>query len=71
MATILLVEDNSHIMKINAKALAMREYEVLCAETLEEAKRKLQSNPVDLIVLDIVLPDGSGLDFCKQLKTEV
>ena len=38
MSTILLVEDNPHIMKINAEVLALHGYEVLRAETAAEAR---------------------------------
>lgn len=68
MSRILLVEDNPHIMKINAEVLSLWGYEVLKAETVAEARRQLQWNSVDLVVLDIMLPDGNGVDFCRELK---
>ena len=68
MNTILLVEDNPHIMRINAEVLSLRGYEVLRAATAAEARRQLQWHPVDLIVLDIMLPDANGLDLCRELK---
>lgn len=70
MATVLLIEDNPHIMKINTAALHLRDYEVLCAGTIEEGRRLLGTNPVDVIVLDIMLPDGSGLDWCSELRQQ-
>ncbi len=68
MATILLVEDNTHIMKINATALRMRGYQILCAETIKQGKEMLEFHDVDLVVLDVMLPDGSGLDFCGEIQ---
>ena len=68
MSTILLVEDNPHILHINAEVLGLRGYEVLQAASAAEARRQLQWHPVDLIVLDIMLPDASGLDLCRELK---
>lgn len=70
MSTILLVEDNPHIMKINARLLALRGYQVLQAETAAQAREQLRWHPVDLIVLDILLPDGSGLELCRELKAQ-
>ena len=70
MSTILLVEDNPHIMKINAQLLTLRGYQVLQAETAAQAREQLRWHPVDLIVLDIVLPDGSGLELCRELKAQ-
>lgn len=69
MSTILLVEDNPHIMKINAQFLALQGYEVLRACTAAECREKLDWHPVDLVVLDIMLPDGSGLELCRELKS--
>lgn len=68
MSTILLVEDNPHIMKINAEALTMYGYEVLRATTAGECREAMGWHPVDLVVLDIMLPDGNGVELCRELK---
>ena len=68
MSTILLVEDNPHIMKINAEVLSLHGYEVLRAGTAAEAREQLRWHPANLIVLDIMLPDGNGIDLCRELK---
>ena len=68
MSTILLVEDNPHIMKINAEALTMYGYEVLRAATASECREAMGWHPVDLVVLDIMLPDGNGVELCRELK---
>ena len=70
MSTILLVEDNPHIMKINAEALAMYGYEILQAPTAQECRRALHWHPEDLVVLDIMLPDGDGVELCRELKQQ-
>ena len=71
MSTILLVEDNPHIIKINSELLKLRGYDVLQAETIAKAKDQLRWHNVDFIVLDIILPDGSGLDLCRELKAHL
>ncbi|WP_249030077.1 response regulator transcription factor [Tannockella kyphosi] len=68
MAKILLVEDNLDIMNFNTSLLTMKGYEVLCATTLKKCGELLSFHQVDLIVLDIMLPDGNGLDYCKVIK---
>lgn len=68
MSTILLVEDNPHIMKINAEALSMYGYEILQTATAGECREAMRWHPVDLVVLDIMLPDGNGVELCRELK---
>ena len=68
MSTILLVEDNPHIMKINGEMLAMCGYEILKAYSAAECREALRWHPVDLVVLDIMLPDGNGVELCRELK---
>mgnify|MGYP000009176777 FL=1 len=68
MSTILLVEDNPHIMKINHTSLMMEGYDILEATTIAECRAALKAHDVDLIVLDIMLPDGNGVELCSELK---
>ena len=65
---ILLVEDNEKIMQGNERMLRRRGYGVVMALTLAEARKALEAQMPDLIVLDIMLPDGSGLDFMAELR---
>ena len=67
---ILLVEDNPHIMEINREALIMEDYRVLQARDGRACMEILKRNDVDLIVLDIMLPDADGLALCKKIKAE-
>jgi DNA-binding response OmpR family regulator len=65
---VLLVEDNEKILRGNKRMLEWEGYEVGEAMTLREARAQLEKNCPDVIVLDIMLPDGSGLDFMRQLR---
>ncbi len=62
---ILIVEDDQSINKGIGIALGEEKYVIGHAYTLAEAKAY---EPVDLIILDVNLPDGSGLDFLKELR---
>ena len=66
--TILLVEDNPHIMEINREALMMEDYDVLEATDGKTCMEALDARDPDLIVLDIMLPDSDGLTLCRQIK---
>lgn len=66
MMTILIVEDDRPLN--DGIALSLNEAKSLQAYNLKEA-RTLLNDAVDLIILDINLPDGSGLDFCREIRT--
>ncbi len=68
--TILLVEDNPHIMEINREALLMEDYNVLEAANGRACLEQLATHAVDLIVLDIMLPDSDGLALCGRIKEQ-
>jgi len=67
--TLLLVEDNAHIMDINREILIEKGYNIIEAETLSECREILKKGSPNLILLDILLPDGDGLDFCQELRS--
>jgi Response regulators consisting of a CheY-like receiver domain and a winged-helix DNA-binding domain len=65
---VLLVEDNTKIMNANKRMLELNGYTVRTAANIAEAARCISQEAPGLIVLDIMLPDGSGLDFCRELR---
>lgn len=62
---IMIVEDDRALN--NGLALSLNTYDITQAFCLEEA-RKLFDGSVNLIVLDINLPDGDGVDFCREIR---
>lgn len=71
MKQILLIENDPNIMCINSGALRMRNYDVLQAFSLKEAIQIISDKQPDIIVMESLLPDGSGLDFCKKIKQKI
>jgi DNA-binding response OmpR family regulator len=67
---ILLVEDNEQILHANERMLKRRGYTVAAALTLAEARQRIMEQTPDAIVLDIMLPDGNGLDFMRELRRQ-
>ena len=66
--TVLLVEDNAELNANNARALNMLGYAVYSALTLADARAWLGNNEADVILLDVMLPDGDGIDFCAEIR---
>ena len=66
---VLLVEDSPKILDINRRLLEKEGIMVLSAKTIAEARECVKLARPDVAVLDIMLPDGSGLDFLSELRT--
>ena len=66
--TALLVEDNTKILDINRRMLEKEGLMVLTAKTLAEARERIKIAVPTVVVLDIMLPDGNGLDFLSELR---
>ena len=68
--TICIVEDNSDIRELLEYLLINRGFKVLTCATLNIFSQKIVTIVPDLIILDIMLPDGNGLDVCARLKSD-
>jgi DNA-binding response OmpR family regulator len=69
MAKILLIEDDRDIQSINSFFLRSKGHDVSCAFSCAEGYEKTRSYEPECIVLDVNLPDGTGLDLCPRLRT--
>ncbi|QDT91501.1 Response regulator MprA [Gimesia algae] len=67
MPQILIVEDQTNLLRSIMRTLSESGFEPDAAETLGAATQKMSSR-IDLVVLDLMLPDGSGLEWLKQLR---
>ncbi len=65
---ILVVDDDPEIRKLLARYVESQGFRVALAASCRELREKLATQHVDLIVLDVMLPDGSGLDLCRDLR---
>jgi two-component system KDP operon response regulator KdpE len=68
-ARVLVVDDEPQILRAVQMKLRGAGYTVETAETAEEALMKAAMRPPDAIILDVLLPDGSGTDVCRELRT--
>lgn len=67
---ILIIEDEPDIRKTLEYNISREGYHVVSASSLVEAKSQFESDSFSLILLDLMLPDGSGLDLCREIKSD-
>ena len=65
---ILLVEDDANLREVTQRSLEKERYVVEIAADYRTALQKIEDYDYDCILLDIMLPDGSGLDLLEKLK---
>lgn len=69
-ARILVVDDDREILGLLSKYLAGQGFAVSEADSIRRMQERISSESFDLIVLDIMLPDGSGLDACMAMRRD-
>jgi two-component system phosphate regulon response regulator PhoB len=70
LANILLVEDEKAIVTLIKYNLEKEGFKVFCSETGEDALKIIKEKTPDLVILDWMLPDTSGIDVCRQIKID-
>ncbi len=68
-AKILLVEDDMYLREGLEELLTKESYEPICAKNFTEARALFSEDTFDLIILDVMLPDGNGLDLCSYIRS--
>jgi DNA-binding response OmpR family regulator len=67
---IILVEDDPSLRTLTTRALQENGYIVRPAATAPEMWRAFEGGPVDLVLLDVMLPGTSGIDLCRQIRRQ-
>lgn len=67
---ILAVDDDKDILKVVKANLELHGYDVDTAESWDEAQERLSARTPDLIILDVMLPDGDGMEICRDLRKD-
>lgn len=68
MAKLLVVDDDPHIRELVSLFLRKEGFEIIEAEDGEQALAVLEHGPVDLVVLDIMMPRMDGWELCRELR---
>ena len=70
MSTALIVEDSATQVEVISSCLKRGGFNIQVAGNGDEAMAKISSQKPDVIILDVVLPDRSGFELCRDLKAE-
>ncbi len=70
MATILIVDDDRSFREILSSSLIERGFTVVEAQNTLEAMKAIETQPIHLILLDVMMPEEDGITFCKRLRKE-
>lgn len=71
MKKLLIVEDDDAIRTGLCRSLSSDALDTAGAENLASARQHLKAGYIDLIILDCNLPDGNGIDFCRELMNKM
>lgn len=69
MKKILIIEDDSFLQGLEASKLNKEGYKVITASSGEEAMEKIKELGIDIILLDLVLPNFDGFEILKKVRT--
>jgi len=67
-ATILVVDDDSQIRRVMRNALSSHGYTIIEARNGEEALKKVRAERLNLIILDLNMPDMDGIEVCREIR---
>src|SRR3990167_686943 len=70
MSTLLLIDDDIELCELLASWLTQEGFQVSACHDGNSARRALADQAPDAVVLDVMLPDGSGLELLKQLRSD-
>lgn len=69
MKNILIIDDEEKLRSLLARIVKSEGFEVLEASDLTSGFKKLEHNDIDVVLCDVKLPDGNGIDFVQKIKT--
>ena len=67
---VLIVDDSAELLDLVERALLREGHEVRVATTIAQARRAIAERNPELMVLDLELPDGTGVELCRALRHE-
>ncbi|WP_274307786.1 response regulator transcription factor [Solibacillus daqui] len=68
--TILIIEDDEDILEVLSLYVQNAGYNIVKARSISEGKKQFSAHPIDLMLIDINLPDGSGMELAKYIRKQ-
>ncbi|MBI3593134.1 MAG: response regulator transcription factor, partial [Nitrospirae bacterium] len=68
--TILVIDDDKDILKVLKANLELHNFNVKTAGSWAEGQKKLSADKIDLLILDLMLPDIDGVEICRTLRKQ-
>ncbi|BCB95914.1 DNA-binding response regulator [Dissulfurispira thermophila] len=68
--TILIIDDDTDILKVLKANLEFHKYNVVTAESWTEGQKAISEKKPNLLILDLMLPDGDGVEICRTLRKQ-
>lgn len=68
--TVLIIDDEDKLRGLLKRIIGLEEYQVVDTETLQNARQLLEKNSIDIVLCDVKLPDGNGVEFAKEVKVK-
>ena len=70
IATVLIIDDEEKLRNLLSRIIKSEGFEVSEASDCKTALKKVDASHYDIIICDVKLPDGNGVDLIKQLKSK-
>lgn len=68
LSKILIIDDEEKIRTLLSRIIELEGFEIFQASDLKNGKKRLENSEIDVVISDVKLPDGSGVDFSKNIK---
>ena len=68
MKKVLIIDDEDKLRSLLAKIIGLEGFDVFQADDCKTGLKKLEQNNIDVVICDVKLPDGSGVDLSKKIK---
>ena len=70
MNAVLIIDDEEKLLKLLSRIVSLEGYTVLEAGSVKAAQKLMEKESIDVVLCDVKLPDGNGVDFVKETKSK-